>query len=164
MKLNNLNDINTKVCITKTFLRLCRCFHCGIWASKSDIIRVVCFCSRIQNREFKTIDLFWWILTFEWVQFEIIDMPFYLKFWKILHNISAWIRGGAAGACAPPEMSDSSTKHSNVPLRNFEDYLEISFFKQKCPPGIRNFIQALYLKGFQKYSKSKMKHLNLNTL
>ena len=28
---------------------------------------------------------------------------------------SAWIRGGAAGACATPEFSDSSTEHSNVP-------------------------------------------------
>ena len=56
---------------------------------------------------------------------------------------SAWIRGGAGGACAPPEFSGSSTKHSNVPPRNFEDYLEIPCFKQKCPPGIRSLIQAL---------------------
>ena len=38
---------------------------------------------------------------------------------------SAWIKGGAGGACAPPESSGFSTKHSNVPPRKFEDYLEI---------------------------------------
>ena len=32
---------------------------------------------------------------------------------------SAWIRGGGAGACAHPEFSGSSTKHSNVPPPEF---------------------------------------------
>ena len=42
--------------------------------------------------------------------------------------ISAWIREGAAGACAPPEFSGCSTKHCDVPPRNFGDYLEIHCF------------------------------------
>ena len=74
--------------------------------------------------------------------------------------ISAWIRGGAAGACAPPEFSGFSTKHCDVPPRNFGDYLEILCFKQKCPPGIRSLIQALMytpLFGRGEYANNKVK-------